>query len=154
MTCKCWYAIKHKETNNMCYLILKFDSFVIFYDNLTIYIFNISLPSFFFTHFYLCKFLRWTWQFFIIWNIRTIVFIFVVILKTFWPICPSALFRCFMSNPGTCTESQDERKQSRPVFELGLQIPFPMMITVALNAALFYCLYNQLHYWKELFTWQ
>ena len=31
---------------------------------------------------------------------RTIVFIFIVIFTTFWPICPPAFFRC-LSNSGT-----------------------------------------------------
>ena len=39
----------------------------------------------------------------IIKGFRTIVFIFIVISTTFWPICPPAFFRC-LSNSGTFTE--------------------------------------------------
>ena len=42
---------------------------------------------------------------FIIKGFRTIVFIFIVISTTFWPICPPAFFRC-TSNLGTFTELQ------------------------------------------------
>ena len=40
---------------------------------------------------------------FIIKGFRTIVFIFIVISRTFWPICLPAFFRC-LSNSGTFTE--------------------------------------------------
>ena len=40
---------------------------------------------------------------FIIKGFQTIVFIFIVISTTFWPICPSAFFRCLL-NLGTFTD--------------------------------------------------
>ena len=40
---------------------------------------------------------------FILKGFRNIVFIFIVISQTFWPICPPAFFRC-LSNSGTFTE--------------------------------------------------
>ena len=42
---------------------------------------------------------------FIIKGFGTIVFIFIVISKAFWPICPPTFFRC-LSNSGTFTELQ------------------------------------------------
>ena len=51
----------------------------------------------------LSKFLRRSLMIFIIKSFRTIFFIFIVISKTFQPICPPAFFRC-LSNSGTFTE--------------------------------------------------
>ena len=51
----------------------------------------------------LSKFLRQSLLIFIIKVFRTIVFIFIVISTTLWPICPPAFFRC-LSNSGTFTE--------------------------------------------------
>ena len=51
----------------------------------------------------LSKFLRWSLMIFIIKGFRTIVFIFIVISTTFWPICLPAFFRC-LSSLGTYTE--------------------------------------------------
>ena len=48
------------------------------------------------------KYYEYTFSF-IIKVFRTIVFIFIVISTTFWPICPPAFFRC-LSNSGTFTE--------------------------------------------------
>ena len=53
----------------------------------------------------LLKFLRRSFIIFIIKGFRTIVFIFIVISTTFWPICPLAFFRC-LSNSATFTELQ------------------------------------------------
>ena len=39
---------------------------------------------------------------------QTVDLIFIVILTTFQPICPSAFFRCFRSNSGVHTVSQTE----------------------------------------------
>ena len=50
--------------------------------------------------FYLFEFLRWSVMIFIIKCFHTIVFIFIVIFTTFWPIYPLAFFRC-LSNLGT-----------------------------------------------------
>ena len=50
------------------------------------------------------EFLRRSLMIFIITGFQTIVFIFIVISTTFRPICPSAFFRCFLSNSGTYTE--------------------------------------------------
>ena len=41
-------------------------------------------------------------------NIRIVDLIFIDILTTFWPICSSAFFRCFMSNSGVLKESRTE----------------------------------------------
>ena len=54
----------------------------------------------------LSKFLRWNLIIFIPLNIQTIVFNFIVMLKTFWPMCPLAFFRCFMSNLWVYTDLQ------------------------------------------------
>ena len=43
------------------------------------------------------------WWFLSLRVFQTIVFIFIVISMTFWPICPPAFFRC-LSNSGTFTE--------------------------------------------------
>ena len=51
----------------------------------------------------LSKFLRWSLLIFIIKDLRTIVFIFIVISANFRPICPLVFFRC-LSNSGTFTE--------------------------------------------------
>ena len=51
----------------------------------------------------LSKFRRRSLMIFIIKDFRTIVFIFIVISRTFWSICPPAFFRC-LSNSGTFTE--------------------------------------------------
>ena len=51
----------------------------------------------------LYEFLRRSLMIFIIKGFRTIVVIFIVISKTFAPICPPAFFRC-LPDSGTCTE--------------------------------------------------
>ena len=51
----------------------------------------------------LSKFLRQSLMVFIIKCFRTIVFIFIVISTTFWPMCPPAFFK-YLSNSGTYTE--------------------------------------------------
>ena len=51
----------------------------------------------------LSKFLRRSLMIFIIKGFWTIVFIFIVISTTFWPICPPAFFR-YLSNSGIFTE--------------------------------------------------
>ena len=47
--------------------------------------------------------LRYSFWMFIIKGFRTIIFIFIVISTTFWPICHPAFFKC-LSNLGTFTE--------------------------------------------------
>ena len=49
------------------------------------------------------KFLRRSWEIFIIKAFRTFVFIFIIISTMFQQICPLAFFRC-LSNSGTFTE--------------------------------------------------
>ena len=43
---------------------------------------------------------------FIIQGFQIIVFIFIVIFTMFWPICPEAFFRCFLSNSGAYIDLQ------------------------------------------------
>ena len=56
----------------------------------------------------LSKFQRWSLIIVITKNIRTIDCIFIVILTTFRSICPSAFFRCFMTNSRVHTEPRTE----------------------------------------------
>ena len=55
-------------------------------------------------------------QYKIIFIIKTIVFIFIVISTTFWPICPPAFFRC-LSNSGTMDSIKDVVRSSMKVPE-------------------------------------
>ena len=74
---------------------------------------QILIKSQYFTYknhyrFYLSKFLRCNMIIIITWNILIIGLIFIVIVARLRPICPSASFRCFMSNSGVFTESRTE----------------------------------------------
>ena len=60
------------------------------------------------TSYYLSKFIWWSLIIIITLNIQTIDLIFIVMSTTFRSICPSAFFRCFMSNSGVYTESRTE----------------------------------------------
>ena len=48
---------------------------------------------------------------FIIQGFRTIVFIFIAIFTTFWPMSSPAFFRCFLTNSGAYTELRSLRNQ-------------------------------------------
>ena len=56
----------------------------------------------------LSKFFRWSLIIVITLNIWTIDLFFIVIFAMFWPICPSAFFRCFMLNSLGHAEFQTE----------------------------------------------
>ena len=62
---------------------------------------------------------------FIIKDFRTIVFIFIVISTTFWPICPPAFFRC-LSNSGEPSRNFKLRLLLNP---WGSPVLIPLAIT-------------------------
>ena len=77
---------------NEVYSVYNFEPTVNYINNLAFKILQLGLK------YYLWKFVRWNLIIVVIENIRTILFILIVLLIPFWPIRPPAFFRCFIWN--------------------------------------------------------